>query len=162
MRSARRRLISTTWSSGSSRLTVTSMSMNRMLPTARARTRSAETTPGVVSASSRTRAGAPSEPEAGHDNDGRQGERRDRVGPRVAEPDAREAGQDRGRAEQVRAEMQRVRLERLAAGLPGGPFQRAHAPDVDADGQDHDGEHPDVRLHPGGRAEQTADGFEPD
>ena len=84
-------------------------------------------------------------------NPGKRDEQRDpdrheRIGLRVAEGRGAEGGEHQGRVDEVGREMQRVGLERLAAGLPGDPLEGIPAPGVDQDGADEHGGGGPARL----------------
>ena len=86
-------------------------------------------------------------------------QRGDRVRVRVSGTGADEPEQDGGRAEQVAAEVERVRLERRAAEAPRGPERRPRPRSVE---HDHDADHdegvPDCVDLALGRSEEAGDG----
>ena len=144
-------LIAATFSSGSVRETRPGPRRTPARRPGRTRTRSTETTPGTASARLRTCVrqalrrrveervdGALREAEPRDRDEQRDADRHERIGLRIAEGRGAEGGEHQDRVDEVGREMQRVGLERLAAGLPRDPPQRPPAPGIDDDrGDEH-------------------------
>src|SRR6202035_2644246 len=131
-----------TRSSASVRLTPTIRSMNCTPPACRTRTRSTATTLGTRA----TMAVILAAPPAGDADEQRHDDGRGGVRPGIAERDGGEPGEDRDRGPHVGAEMQRIRLERLARGLAGDPVEHAGAKEIDHDRAADHHERPRRRL----------------
>ena len=75
----------------------------------------------------------PDQPHRREEDEARDEQRRQRVAVRIAGGRRRETGEDRGRAEQVAAEVERVRLQRRAPEAPGRAQRDRRAARVDGD-----------------------------